>query len=268
MQVESSTMEELQLNQKKNTGRDLHPNSSSHDQSTYMGDFAFPTVVFNPLDNTERRSAADSFGRSIVGPVLHISYTGIGNDCKPYVPPKATHDVKRDGNCLYRCVSYVIWGHEDNHRLLRREVCKFLEDKTNWQYVCSNLPVRVIQAARYAKESNGQYVMVEKEITGSYTDGDEYVRERKCRSDGIWGGSAECCAIAHITTYDIIVYAEGKIWTRFGQRGRCTASGFYLCNPRNEHYQVITSVPSYSEVTEDRTATYIQSLQKDKLSGI
>ena len=46
--------------------------------------------------------------------------------------PSGTRDVKGDGNCLFRCLSYVVTGAEGWHKLFRGKITKTLEKPEVW----------------------------------------------------------------------------------------------------------------------------------------
>jgi len=41
--------------------------------------------------------------------------------------PKATHDIRADGNCFFRALSVLITGVEDNHMTIREEITRHVE---------------------------------------------------------------------------------------------------------------------------------------------
>jgi OTU-like cysteine protease len=46
--------------------------------------------------------------------------------CKMQLYPM---DVKGDGNCFFRAISVGLYGHENQHRVLRQSVAEHLKDK-------------------------------------------------------------------------------------------------------------------------------------------
>ena len=56
--------------------------------------------------------------------------------------PLARKIVKGDGNCLFRCLSYVLYGNEDHHLPVRKRVIQTLNNPEVW-----NLE-EVVQAAK------------------------------------------------------------------------------------------------------------------------
>ena len=46
--------------------------------------------------------------------------------------PSGTRDVKGDGNCLFRCLSYVVTGAEGWHKLFRMKITRTLEEPEVW----------------------------------------------------------------------------------------------------------------------------------------
>ena len=80
-----------------------------------------PILKFSPLN-----SASGEECRPLVN-ILDcgiIPYTNIGEDLKG--KPTHVYRVVGDGNCYFRCISYVLSGKEDYHRDVRNVLCEYI----------------------------------------------------------------------------------------------------------------------------------------------
>ena len=80
-----------------------------------------PILKFSPLNSASREEC---------GPLVNIPdcgiipYTNIGGDLNG--KPSNIYQVLGDGNCYFRCISYVLSGKEDYHRDVRNVLCDYI----------------------------------------------------------------------------------------------------------------------------------------------
>ena len=80
-----------------------------------------PILKFSPLNSSSREEC-----RPLVN-ILDcgiIPYTNIGEDLKG--KPMHVYRIVDDGNCYFRCISYVLSGKEDYHRDVRNVLCEYI----------------------------------------------------------------------------------------------------------------------------------------------
>ena len=89
------------------------------------------------------------------------------------------YEVGTDGNCMFRSVSFLIYGTEDLHMLVRDKCMDY-----------------ILQDKNYFKD----YIDLDR-----FRDIDDYCEHKK--NDGIWGDHIELQAIAEIYNRPIEIYA-------------------------------------------------------------
>ena len=55
-----------------------------------------------------------------------LMYHGTGEQCTN------VHTVNGDGNCFFRSISYLLFGSEAKHDVVRNAVCNYIIQPENW----------------------------------------------------------------------------------------------------------------------------------------
>ena len=103
----------------------------SDDEQTFMDD-SVPVQDVQFLHEEPAQvfkfSPLNSASREECGPLVNIvdcgiiEYTNIGGDL--IGKPRNVHNIKGDGNCYFRCISYALSGSEDCYDNVRKVLCK------------------------------------------------------------------------------------------------------------------------------------------------
>ena len=80
-----------------------------------------PILKFSPLNSASREECRPLVNIPDCG---IIPYTNIGGDLNG--KPSNMYQVLGDGNCYFRCISYVLSGKEDYHRDVRKVLCEYI----------------------------------------------------------------------------------------------------------------------------------------------
>ena len=133
--------------------------------------------------------------------------------------PKKYHKTFPDGNCFFRCISYILTGSEEFHIIVRNKVVEHMSE-------------------------------ISENIKG-YLDKhpDIYISQSGIENGGIWATDAEILTTAHLLKCDIVVYtlrgnANSEWLTHPASLRLLNASDnkIYLENVNGNHYDVVTHV--------------------------
>lgn len=134
--------------------------------------------------------------------------------------PRKVQNIERDGNCLFRAISYIISGTEDYHQTLRQ---------------------KTVDHMRSPKIKD----LIDSIILHEYSSVDEYLE--KMKKLGEWGTENEVYALANLLETDIYLYrTNASEWFRFGttffRPSAPTQEGIYLKHTGSDHFDVVLSV--------------------------
>ena len=132
--------------------------------------------------------------------------------------PKKYYKVSMDGNCFFRCISYILTGSEDDHLTIREQVVNHMSK---------------IQAT----------------VTG-YLDEhpDIYISHSGISNDCIWATDKEIMTTANLLECDIVVYTlrgNTKQWLTYPASFSILKTidrKVYLENVGETHYDVVTHI--------------------------
>ena len=139
-----------------------------------------------------------------------IEYTNVGGDL--IGKPRNVHNIKGDGNCYFRCISYTLSGSEDYYDIVRKVLCKYI----SW------FPGK---------------------LQGLITDKDEleneskYMKQSKMRNNGTWATEIEILATAKCFRRDIFTYLNDK-WVCHSYLAEFSEDAIYLLN-ENHHFNFV-----------------------------
>ncbi len=123
-------------------------------------------------------------------------------------PPTECEPIEKDGNCLFRALSFFVTGSQDFHIFLRETICNFLE-------------------------SNFELMDLEP----------NYVASSKMRSSSTWGTDMEIFAAASLLNTRIFVYTEfGPSWkwllhSPLNSNVDNNSPALYINHARKNHYE-------------------------------
>ena len=129
--------------------------------------------------------------------------------------------IKGDGNCLFRTLSFIITGSEEQHTLVRKAILHY-----------------VLQIAHF---------MLSQLIIG-HSSVFEYIQHTCMDQDGTWGTEIEIFTLAHLLNTCIFVYTTEQCnWWRYGPQNvdrslnvDITNMFMYIRNP-GQHFDVVCS---------------------------
>ena len=132
--------------------------------------------------------------------------------------PKDIHHTRRDGNCFFRSVSYVLTGSEQSHSVFREKLIRHMKNNI-------------------------------KDILRNYLAKDVvyYINNSNMENNGTWATDAEIMSSANLVGMDIIMYVKsGKCFNWLIYPASFTLKkrseyAIYLTNIDN-HFDVILSV--------------------------
>ena len=179
---------------------------------------------YHPVDAEWQQRTCETLGLEYVAP------NGIapGGPEVSLTPPITFRAIKGDGNCLFRALSFIITGSEEQHMALRQVIIRHMR-------------------------SIGQ-LLWENQIypDADYPDGmEQYIARSRMEHAGAWGTQVEMIALAHLLNTPILTHAGTLGWNRYSSSA---AYGFLDASQPDgqqmamyirhsgDHYDVITSV--------------------------
>jgi hypothetical protein len=131
--------------------------------------------------------------------------------------PRRVHKTKGDGNCYFRCISYVLSGTEENHKIIRTQI---------------------VQHMRSISSSLESYLSQNME---------NYLDDSGMENNSVWATEAETFATASLLETDIVIYAQhGNKHSWLPYTASLTLSvktiyALFLVNMNNDHFNVVIS---------------------------
>ena len=128
--------------------------------------------------------------------------------------PKNTRSIEKDGNCLFRSLSFSISGSEDYHSEMRKKICEF--ETKNFKDLL--LP-----------------------------QGENYVLKEKMMGDTVWGTNYEIAAAAKIlqTTIHVFTQLDRWKWVDYPPSSSPIIAGapaIYLYHQEGTHFVPVLSI--------------------------
>lgn len=196
-------------------------------------------VQFFPVDFVWAKEIATTLNLSHsthISTFNSVNYTA-AITCGISANPSKVHHIQGDGNCFFRCLSYLITHSEEQHHIVR------------------DLTVRALNRSHL--RSNSQTVQ-------------QYIDTSKMNCINTWATEVEIMAAASLLQTDICVFAlcgvEWK-WLRYPASGCLTTEvnpskrAIYLVNTNSNHYDVVLSVDSTSDFSLTTTLPYAKTTQ-------
>ena len=135
--------------------------------------------------------------------------------------PRIIHSIQGDGNCLFRTLSFIITGSEEQHTLVREAILHHM-----------------LQIAHF---------MLSHLIIG-HSSVSEYIQHTSMDQDGTWGTDIEIFTLSDLLNTCIFVYTTEQCnWWRYGPQDvdrslnvDITNMSMYTRNP-GLHFDVVCS---------------------------
>ena len=186
------------------------------------GECASP-YKYNPVDCEWQINACSRLGIAFVGP----NSVRPGGPRVPLKTPEA-RTIRRivgDGNCLFRSLSYVITGSEEQHRAIRQRIVEHMFDISHF--------------------------LLGIHIASQFSSVAEYIRATEMHRPTTFGTEVEIFTMAHLLKTAIFSYSQtDRQWWRYSPNfvdmslaDDCTAMAMYLNHP-HMHFEVVRSTVS------------------------
>ena len=145
-------------------------------------------------------------------------YCGRGKHCGAVPKRSKSACAIPDGNCLFRSFSYLLFGHQRAHEMIRSLVCAYIMSPANW-----------VHLRPYIRE---------------YGSGVGYIHASHMDTLKEWGTEVELFAFAQLTRKDVVVYAYNRwlIYCSSGSSQRRSLQAFYLNNATGKHFDPVVAV--------------------------
>ena len=133
--------------------------------------------------------------------------------------PRKYYQVDMDGNCFFRCISYILTGSEDYHETIRGHVVDHMSK-------------------------------IQEKVKGYLNNHPQtYISQSGIEKDGIWATDSEIMTTANMLDCDIMVYTQRghatKKWLPYPASFsllKTSDKNIYLDNVGGNHYDVVTAV--------------------------
>jgi hypothetical protein len=167
---------------------------------------------FNPIDAQWQEEANGNLK-------LKIAKKHRKGEPKPLTKPKNVINIKGDGNCYFRSISFALTGSEKNHEKIRDRIVSFMTENSS---------------------------CVEKHFGSTYLD------DSQMQNSGTWATDAEILATAAYLNADIFVYAHsGKDykWLKYSKEllrlprsMELNEKAIYIQNINGNHFDYVEDV--------------------------
>lgn len=218
---------------KSNTDTSKDKKKSGKSQTAQSEQQRLWPFKFHTVDETWQRSACETLG-------LHfISANGVsrGGRDVPLTRPdfKKINSILGDGNCMFRSLSYVTTGTENQHVELRAKVIQHMRDIA---------PLMLGHIKSYTHLNNCSSV-------------EEYIK-KSAMDQCAWGSDLELLAFAHLSKTCVFSYCMQTCnWHRYGPHNvdkniaiDTAAQSIYLRHPC-QHYDVVLSTQEVCTSSEN-----------------
>ena len=172
---------------------------------------------FNPVNEEWQRNSCAIIGLQFVA----ASGLNMGGPEVTLTRPRTIQSIQGDGNCLFRALSFIITGSEEQHTLVREAILHHM-----------------LQIAHF---------MLSHHIN-DHSSVSEYIQHTGMGQDGTWGTDIEILTLAHLLNTCIFVYTTEQCnWWRYGPQNvdrslnvDITSISMFIRNP-GQHFDVVCS---------------------------
>ena len=165
----------------------------------------------------------------------------------PLANPVGFKNIRGDGNCMFRSLSFIITGSEDQHMHVRRAIIRHMRDIGNvlWESQISPL-LNNLRSIGEVSVGNNQSPNAD-HMAGI----NQYIAATRMDHDKTWGSEVEIMVLAHLLDTAVYSYDTARGWNRYtpanvyGQfdvSTRVNSQMAMYVRYNINHYDVVTSV--------------------------
>ena len=164
---------------------------------------------YNPMDVEWQLRVCRLLGFGFCGP----NRITPGSPNAPLTFPVGFKNIRGDGNCMFRSLSFIITGSEDQHMHVRRAIIRHMRDIGNvlWENQISPL-LNNLRSIGEVSVGNNQSPNAD-HMAGI----NQYIAATRMDHDKTWGSEVEIMVLAHLldtAVYSIMTRPEGGTDTR------------------------------------------------------
>ena len=198
---------------------------------------------YNPVDVEWQLRVCRLLGLGFCGP----NRITPGSPYAPLANPVGFKNIRGDGNCMFRSLSFIITGSEDQHMHVRRAIICHMRDIGNvlWESQISSL-LNNLRSIGEVSVGNNQSPNAD-HMAGI----NQYIAATRMDHDKTWGSEVEIMVLAHLLDTAVYSYDTARGWNRYtpanvyGQfdvSTRVNSQMAMYVRYNINHYDVVTSV--------------------------
>ena len=198
---------------------------------------------YNPVDVEWQLRVCRLLGLGFCGP----NRITPGSPNAPLANPVGFKNIRGDGNCMFRSLSFIITGSEDQHIHVRRAIIRHMRDIGNvlWESQISPL-LNNLRSIGEVSVGNNQSPNAD-HMAGI----NQYIAATRMDHDKTWGSEVEIMVLAHLLDTAVYSYDTARGWNRYtpanvyGQfdvSTRVNSQMAMYVRYNINHYDVVTSV--------------------------
>ena len=198
---------------------------------------------YNPVDVEWQLRVCRLLGLGFCGP----NRITPGSQNAPLANPVGFKNIRGDGNCMFRSLSFIITGSEDQHMHVRRAIIRHMRDIGNvlWESQISPL-LNNLRSIGEVSVGNNQSPNAD-HMAGI----NQYIAATRMDHDKTWGSEVEIMVLAHLLDTAVYSYDTARGWNRYtpanvyGQfdvSTRVNSQMAMYVRYNINHYDVVTSV--------------------------
>ena len=198
---------------------------------------------YNPVDVEWQLRVCRLLGLGFCGP----NRITPGGPNAPLANPVGFKNIRGDGNCMFRSLSFIITGSEDQHMHVRRAIIRHMRDISNvlWESQISPL-LNNLRSIGEVSVGNNQSPNAD-HMAGI----NQYIAATRMDHDKTWGSEVEIMVLAHLLDTAVYSYDTARGWNRYtpanvyGQfdvSTRVNSQMAMYVRYNINHYDVVTSV--------------------------
>ena len=180
--------------------------------------------MYHPVDAEWQQRTCKTLG------LEYVAANGVapGGPQVSLTPPVTFRPIVGDGNCLFRALSFIITGSEEQHMPLRQVIIRHMR----------SIGQLLWETQIYPDEDYPQGM-------------EQYIARTRMEHAGAWGTQVEIIALAHLLTTPILTHAGTLGWNRYSpsaaygsldvSQSDCHQMAMYIRHG-SDHYDVVTSV--------------------------
>ena len=198
---------------------------------------------YNPVDVEWQLRVCRLLGLGFCGP----NRITPGSPNAPLANPVGFKNIRGDGNCMFRSLSFIITGSEDQHMHVRRAIIRHMRDIGNvlWESQISPL-LNNLRSIGEVSVGNNQSPNAD-HMAGI----NQYIAATRMDHDKTWGSEVEIMVLDHLLDTAVYSYDTARGWNRYtpanvyGQfdvSTRVNSQMAMYVRYNINHYDVVTSV--------------------------